>query len=113
MLVRKHGEIVDIPVRAGTVVRLREGRNGVVGKTKALVLGNAPASAFSRAYGRQVYVCTVSKRFPGGADVSTKGAGDLYPVGKAKRVPVVCKEALADYKQSYEGLIATRKKRSR
>lgn len=112
MLVQKHGKIVDIPVRAGTVVRLREGRSGKVTSQKAMVLGNAPASAFSRAYGRQVYVCTVSNRFPGGANVSTTGAGDLYPVGQAKRVPVVCKEALADYKQSYEGLITTRKKRS-
>lgn len=50
MRVSKNGNVVDIPVRAGTVV---------------------------------------------------KGAGDVYPVGRAKRVPKMCKEALAEYKKSY------------
>lgn len=114
MLVQKHGKVVDIPVRAGTIVRLREGRNGVLGKRKAVVVGSAPVSDFSRAYGRQVYVCEVSGRFPGGANVTSTGAGDLYPVGKAKRVPRICKEAMADYRDMYPSLVRSRgRKRSR
>lgn len=98
MRVQKNGKIVDIPVRAGTVVKLREGRNGVVGGQKAIVVGSMKPSNFSRGYGRQVYVCTVHSDGP---SISEKGAGDVYPVGKAKRVPKMCKAALAEYKKSY------------
>jgi len=106
MRVRKHGQIVDIPVKAGTVVRLREQSSGKVTDQKGIVVGLAPASDFSRAYGRQAYVCTV---FREGAFVSTTGAGDLYPVGKAKRVPAVCKRALADFEERYPALARRRK----
>lgn len=98
MRVSKNGKIVDIPVRAGTVVKLRENRSGKVTSQKAIVVGAAKASAFSRAYGRQVYVCTMHRDGP---SISETGAGDVYPVGRAKRVPKMCKEALADYKRTY------------
>ena len=107
LVVSKGGKLVDIPVRAGTVVRLRESRSGKVTEQKAVIVGTAPASSFSRAYGRQVYVCTVRG---GSGSVSTVGAGDVYPVGRAKRVPKVCKEALADYEATYPTL-ARRKRR--
>lgn len=108
MRVQKGGKIVDIPVRAGTIVRLRESRSGKVSDQKAVVVGLAPPSNFSRAYGRQAYVCTV---FREGAFVSTTGAGDLYPVGKAKRVPKVCREALARFEEQYPTLARKRRKR--
>ena len=98
MRVSKNGQIVDIPVRAGTVVKLRENRSGNVTGQKALVVGAMKPSDFSRAYGKQVYVCTVDR---GGASISEKGAADVYPVGRAKRVPKMCKDALAEYKKDY------------
>ena len=99
MRVNKGGKIVDIPVKAGTVVALRENRSGKVDfHHRAVVVGAAPASSFSRAYGKQVYVCTVSR---GGAHIHEKGAGDVYPLGKGKRVPAVCKKALREYKDTY------------
>ena len=110
MRVRKHGQIVDIPVRAGTVVRLRESRSGKVSDQKGIVVGLAPPSNFSRAYGRQAYVCTI---FREGAFVSTTGAGDLYPVGKAKRVPKVCRQALARFEEQNPTLARRRAIRSK
>jgi hypothetical protein len=110
-LVKKHGRVVDIPVRARTVVRTRESRSGKLTDQKAIVVGTAPASDFSRAYGRQVYVCQVFGKSK--AYVSTTGAGDLYPVGTAKRIPKVCKDALAEFEASYPTLARRRKGRSR
>jgi hypothetical protein len=107
MRVRKYGQVVDIPVKAGTVVRLRESRSGKVTDQKAIVVGLAPSSDFSRAYGRQAYVCTI---FREGAFVSTTGAGDLYPVGKAKRVPAVCKRALERFEKNYPTLARKRRR---
>lgn len=98
MRVEKHGKIVDIPVRAGTIVKMRESRSGRVTDRKAVVVGTMPPSDFSRAYGRQVFICEV---YRGDAHVHTAGAGDLYPIGKAKRVPKVCKQALAEYEGTY------------
>jgi hypothetical protein len=98
-VVRKQGKLVDIPVKCGTVVKLRESRSGRLTGQKALVVGSVKPHSFSRAYGRQVYVCTVYKDGP---SISTKGAGDLYPVGRAKRVPKSCLDALASYKKTYE-----------
>jgi hypothetical protein len=99
MRVSKHGQIVDIPVRAGTIVKLREQRSGKVTGQKAMVVGLAPLDNFSRAYGRQAYVCTI---YRDGPHIQKTGAGDLYPVGRAKRVPKACKEALRNYKVDYE-----------
>lgn len=96
MRVSKHGQIVDIPVRAGTVVKLRESRSGNVTTQKAIVVGALKPSRFSRAYGRQVYYCTV---YRDGAHIGETGAGDVYPIGRARRVPKVCKVALAEYKR--------------
>jgi hypothetical protein len=98
MRVSKNGQIVDIPVRAGTVVKLRENRSGALTSQKAIVVGAMKPSAFSRGYGKQVYVCTI---YRDGPSISEKGAGDVYPVGRAKRVPKMCKTALAEYKKDY------------
>lgn len=97
MRVSKHGKIVDIPVRAGTIVKLRESRSGKVTGQKAIVVGAVKPSSFSRAYGKQVYVCTVYGKDD--AHITEKGAGDVYPVGRGRRVPKVCKTALAEYKR--------------
>ena len=98
MRVQKNGRIVDIPVRAGTVVKLRENRSGNVTGQKAIVVGAMKPSDYSRGYGKQVYVCTV---YRDGPSISEKGAADVYPVGRAKRVPKMCKEALVEYKKTY------------
>lgn len=114
MYVTKKGRIENIPVKAGTVVRLRENRSGNLTHMRAVVLGATPSSPFSRAYGKQVYVCQFFKRsgaHPGGGVVSTRGAGDVYPVGRVKRIPKECKEALADFERSYPTL--ARKKRKK
>lgn len=95
-VVRKHGRLVDIPVRSRTVVKLRESRSGrVIDSSRAIVLKNVPPSDFSRAYGRQVFVCQVFSK--NNVAVHETGAGDLYPVGVARRIPGVCKRALAEY----------------
>jgi len=98
MIVKKHGKLVNIPVRAGTVVAIRSSSGKLTG-TKAIVVGLQKANSFSRAYGRQAYYCVFHGKE---ALIGTTGAGDLYPVGRAKRVPKVCKVALATYKRSYE-----------
>lgn len=110
MLVKKKGKIVDIPVKAGTVVRLREGRSGKLTNMRAIVMGTQPADNYSRAYGRQVYVCQFF-RGRHGPHVATTGAGDLYPVGKVKRIPKGCKEAMADYERMYPSLARKRKRK--
>lgn len=100
-VVRKKGKLVDIPVKSGTVVRLRENRSGKLTNMRAIVMGTQPASDYSRAYGRQVFVCQFFGRGQGRERyVSTTGAGDLYPVGKVKRIPKTCREALADYERA-------------
>lgn len=101
MRVQKKGKIVDIPVKRGTVVKLRDGRSGNVTNQRGIVVGVVPSSAFSRAYGKQVYVCTIYGKKSRMTAVWEKGANDLYPVGSTKRIPKICREALADYKQRY------------
>lgn len=96
MRVQKKGKVVDIPIRQKTIVRLREGRNGNLTKKRAIVMGLAPTSDFSRAYGRQAYVCTIRGNY---VHISETGAGDLYPVGRAKRVPNICRGAFEEYKR--------------
>lgn len=80
----------NIPIARGTVVHLRDS-NGRVMPTKGIVMRNQKPSAFSRAYGRQVMVCVIGK---GTMGIHHKGAGDLFPVGKVKRIPKVCTRAL-------------------
>lgn len=93
--VSKHGKTVFIPVRSKTVVKLRESRSGkVIDDSRAIVLRNVPVSDFSRAYGRQVLICSVHR---GEAHIQERGAGDLYPIGVARRIPAVCKKALREY----------------
>jgi hypothetical protein len=99
--------MATLSIKAGTIVRLRESRSGRVTEQKALVMGTQPPDAFSRAYGRQVYYCTF---FGKEAHVATTGAQDLYPIGRARRVPAVCKQALLDYEATYPQF-ARRKRR--
>jgi hypothetical protein len=94
-------------VARGTVVRLRTGQ-GVATNKRGIVMsnvtGDAASRAFSRAYGRQVHVCTldpirvgrVKKRE---AWIMEKGAGDLIPVGKVKKIPKACRDAMKEYKR--------------
>lgn len=95
MRVMKKGRIVDIPIRQKTIVKLRENSGRVMNK-RAIVMGVVPPSNFSRAYGKQVYVCTIRGDY---GSISEKGANDLYPVGRAKRIPNVCRGMLKEYKQ--------------
>ena len=99
MRVMKKGKVVDIPVRAGTIAKTRESSTGRVTGEKVIVVKSAKPSDFSRAYGRQVLACTVRR---GEAFVREVGAGDLYPVGKAKRVPKMCKAAALEYEARYK-----------
>lgn len=85
-----------IPVARGAVVNVVHPRGGLAYK-RAIVVGVAPASDFSRAYGRQVYVCDARGR----VSVSEIGAGDAIPVGRVKKIPKACVTALQDYKRSY------------
>ena len=100
-VVRKKGRLVDIPVKRGTVVRLRENRSGNLTNQKAIVVGVAKASPYSRAYGRQVLVCTIYGKKSRDYYVSEKGAGDLYPVGAVKKIPKACRDAAIEYRKSY------------
>lgn len=97
----KYGILPKPPVARGTVVRLREGRNGVATNKRGIVISNVKADAFSRAYGRQVHVCVFYGKKPSArtADISEKGAHDLIPVGKVKKIPKACREAMKEYKR--------------
>jgi purine nucleoside permease len=101
MFVKKNGKIVNIPVRCRTIALTRDSRSGNVTSGKVIVLGLDKASDFSRAYGRQCYYATPSKR-PEGCYIDTCGVNDLYPVGVAKRIPKSYRVALAAYKADYE-----------
>lgn len=100
MRVYKKGRVVDIPVKTGTIARTREGGSGkVIAGKQVMVVGVVPPSAYSRAYGRQVFVCEIYGKKDRKVAISERGAGDLYPVGAAKKVPKLCREALAEYKR--------------
>ena len=102
MRVQKKGKVIDIPIKRGTIMRMRAGGSGNVMKgrgSRAIVVGFDKPSAFSRAYGKQALVCMVGRD---GASIRSTGAGDLYPVGSTKRMPKVCREELAAYKKQYD-----------
>jgi len=82
-------------VERGAVVNVVHPRGGYKFK-RAIVVGVVKPDSFSRAYGKQVYVCDART-----GSVSEVGAGDAIPVGKTKRIPVACRAALTDYKQTY------------
>lgn len=84
-------------VARGTVVKLRDSNGRATGK-KGIVMSNVAASSFSRAYGRQVHVCLIYGRKVNSALIAEKGAGDLIPVGKVKKIPAKCREQLKTYK---------------
>lgn len=105
MRVQKKGKIVDIPVKTGTIAREREGGSGkVITGKQVMVVGVVPPSAFSRAYGRQVYVCSIYGKKERRVYISTTGAGRLYPVGAAKKVPKICREALTEFKRAHPAI---------
>lgn len=116
MRVQKKGQIVDIPVRQKTIVKVRDSQGRVMNK-RGFVMGIAPENNYTRAYGREAFVCLIEKkgspyvRSGERAYVVRKGANDLYPVGRAKRVPKICKQALESYEHNYPSL--GRKKRRR
>lgn len=88
-------------VARGAVVDVVHPRGGMK-ITRGVVVGAVPESDFSRAYGRQVLVCELSKR--GGAHVSEVGAGDAIVRGRVKKMPKACAPAVAEYKESYAPL---------
>ncbi len=99
LVVMKKGKLTDIPVKAKTVVRLREGSGGKVGTRKAIVMGTvtgAKSAAYSRAYGKQVYVCMIVSGH--GPYIMVRGAADVYPVGAAKKMPASCTSELRRFK---------------
>lgn len=113
MRVMKKGKIVDIPIKRGTVVKLRDSNGRLTGR-KGIVVQNAPDTNFTRAYGREVFVCTFAKGFSVRADgsyVARKNAGDLYPVGKVRKLPPACKAALDEYARTYPTLGPKKRKR--
>lgn len=99
-VVKKKGKLVDIPVKRGTVVRLRDS-NGRLTNSKGIVVGVSKPSSFSRAYGRQVLVCTAHGKKDREYFVSEEGAGDLYPVGTTKRIPKACAAKAVEYRKEY------------
>lgn len=111
--IHKRRGLVDIPLRRGTVVRKRDSRSGsVAGNKRAIILGVAPGSNFTRAYGQEYFVCTIDPRYSikeSGAFVERKNGAQFMAVGRVKKMPKQCKEALLDYEQSYPSL--GRKKR--
>jgi hypothetical protein len=113
MRVMKKGKVVDIPVKRGTVVKLRELRSGKVTNERGIVMGSLKPSAFSRAYGRQVFVCTISGRKQRSYDILERGAGDLFPVGRVKKMPKACLVALKEEKAMYPSLAAPKRARRR
>jgi hypothetical protein len=88
------------PVARGTVVKLRDSQGRAI-NARGIVMRNEPASDFSRAYGRQVVVCTFHGKKDRKVYVSSKGAGDLIPVGKVKKIPKSCREAVKQYEEDY------------
>lgn len=106
-----HPKAKNIAVKRGTVVMLRDGQGRLTGK-RGIVMANQKPSAFSRAYGRQVFVCVVSKARRS-SDIYERGARDLYPVGKVKKIPKTCREALAAEKAAYPSLSGARRRRKK
>lgn len=113
----KYGILPPPPVARGTVVRLRYGRNGELTNKRGIVMGNVKADNYSRAYGREVYVCTVSgdgasanrrasKAMKAGEDrvakaivkkhtgVEEKNISMVMPVGRVKKIPKICQLAM-------------------
>lgn len=87
-------------VARGAVVKVRQGRNGELTGKRGIVMGNVKASAYSRAYGREVYVCQIRGD---NVDVITKNITMVDPVGKVKRIPKSCRAAMASYKTAQRG----------
>jgi hypothetical protein len=103
-------------VERGVVVQERVGRNGELTKNRGIVMGNVPADDYSRAYGREVYVCEVFsapgtslvvrdavkrkdaaeiKRVVADATwISEKNVMMLEPVGRVKKIPQICTLAM-------------------
>ena len=92
-------EARNLPIHCRTVVCLREHSGGKITKTRGIVLGTQEPSDFSRAYGRQVYVGIVDKRK---SFILVEAAYDLWPIGKAKRIPSAMKTALVKFKTLHE-----------
>jgi hypothetical protein len=113
----KYGILPPPPVARGTVVRLRQGRNGELTNRRGIVMGKVKPDNYSRAYGPEVYVCTISgdavrasrvasKALKSGkrkiakaivekhTDVSEKNTTMVVPVGRVKKIPKICQLAM-------------------
>lgn len=89
----------QVPVVRGAVVDV-VGAHGIKMK-RVIVVGTLPPSNFSRAYGRQVLVCSM---YSDGAVASSVGAGDAIVRGRVKKIPRECSTAVADYKRAYPSM---------
>lgn len=102
-------------VERGVVVRFRDS-NGKLTTARGVVMGNTPSNAFTRAYGREVYVCMVDA--PAGAEMIARDANKrrdkqeidkivtrstmifeksptlLKPIGRVKKMPALCTLAM-------------------
>src|ERR1700730_16661541 len=103
-------------VKRGAVVRIREGRDGVLSNRRGIVMSAAPNSDYVRAYGPEFYVCEVFSE-PGTAlvvrdavkskdiarikqlvehatTISEKNVSMLQVVGRVKKIPQICTYAM-------------------
>ena len=107
--IAKRGAFRDIQLKRGAVVRKRDSRSGSSrGMPRGIILGVAPSSNYSRAYGKEYFVCQISGDY---VHVTRKNSAEFIAAGRVKRVPKSCEAALRDYEEKYPQL--GRKKRRR
>ena len=96
----KYGILPPPPIKRGTVVQLRDS-NGRLMNKRGIVLSNTKPSAYTRAYGREVHVCIFFGKKPTTrtASISEKSTTILSPVGKVKKIPKACRDAMKEYKR--------------
>jgi|WetSurMetagenome_2_1015567.scaffolds.fasta_scaffold117312_2 hypothetical protein len=96
-----------LPIHCRTIVLLRENCSGkLIEDSQSIVLGQAPATDYTRAYGPEVYVATIYQHPAalGRVSISRKNRASLWPMGRAKRIPEICRTALQAYKARNGGL---------
>ncbi len=110
--IHKRRGLQMIPLKRGTVVRSRDSRSGsITGGRRGIIVGVAPSSNYSRAYGKEYFVCQLGFKGAEYAHVTRKNGSEFMAMGKVKKIPAECREALATYDQRYPSL--GRKKRKR
>lgn len=110
----------DKRVNRGAVVKIRRGRNGELTNDRGIVMGYTKASDYTRAYGREVFVCELEPRagvetriasdakkmgrkteaqkiLANAAHITEKSISMLVPVGRVKKIPPACRAAKKEY----------------